>query len=93
MAARRGGVVVQVGNLPGGPLPVPLNPVMAKELDLRGSFRFDKEFAEAVGLIAEGRIDVLSLVTARRPLADAPARLPPRARPQPERQGVLTATA
>ena len=69
-AVRRGGRVVQLGNLPGGTFPAPLNPVMAKELDLRGSFRFDREFAEAVGLIAEGRIDVLSLVTARRPLAE-----------------------
>ena len=51
---------------------MPLNAVMAKELDLRGSFRFDREFAEAVGLIADGRVDVLALVTARRPLADAP---------------------
>jgi len=65
--------VVQVGNLPGGPLSVPLNPVMAKELDLRGSFRFDAEFVEAVDLIGEGQIDVLALVTARRPLAEAPA--------------------
>ena len=65
--------MVQVGNLPGGPIPVPLNAVMAKELDLSGSFRFGREFAEAVGLIAEGRVDVLALVTARRPLADAPA--------------------
>ena len=48
-------MVVQLGNLPGGPIPAPLNPVMAKELDLRGSFRFDREFAEAVGLIADGR--------------------------------------
>ncbi|HRO10931.1 L-idonate 5-dehydrogenase [Amaricoccus sp.] len=72
-AARRGGVVVQVGNLPGGPLAVPLNPVMAKELDLRGSFRFDAEFAEAVALISAGKVDVLALVTARRPLADAVA--------------------
>ena len=31
---------------------------MAKELDLVGSFRFDREFAEAVGLIADGSIDV-----------------------------------
>ncbi len=69
---RRGGIVVQVGNLAAGPLPIPANSVMSKELDLRGSFRFDVEFAEAVGLIADGRIDVLSIVTARRPLQDAP---------------------
>lgn len=71
-AVRRGGTVVQVGNLPGGPLPVPVNAVMAKELDLRGSFRFGHEFAEAVGLIASGEVDVLKLVTAERPLAAAP---------------------
>jgi len=47
--------------------------VMAKELDLLGSFRFGSEFAEAVELISRGAIDVLSVVTARRPLADVTA--------------------
>ncbi|WP_062203407.1 L-idonate 5-dehydrogenase [Aureimonas sp. AU12] len=69
---RRGGIVVQVGNLPGGAIPAPMNAVMAKELDLRGTFRFDREFAEAVDLIVSGAIDVLAIVTARRPLAEAP---------------------
>ena len=69
---RRGGVVVQVGNLPGGQIPTPSNAVMAKEIDLRGSFRFGNEFFTAVDLIADGSIDVLSLVTAQRPLAVAP---------------------
>jgi len=69
---RRGGVVVQVGNLPGGQIPVPANAVMAKEIDLRGSFRFGSEFFTAVELIADGSVDVLSLVTAQRPLAVAP---------------------
>lgn len=71
-AVRRGGTVALLGSLPGGTFPAPMNPVMAKELDLVGSFRFGPEFAEAVGLIADGAIDVLALVTARRPLADAP---------------------
>ena len=57
-------------SLPGGNIPAPINPVMAKELDLVGSFRFDTEFEEAVGLIAAGAIDVLAIVTATRPLAD-----------------------
>jgi len=69
---RRGGVVVQVGNLPGGQIPVPANAVMAKEIDLRGSFRFGAEFFTAVELIANGSVDVLSLVTAQRPLSVAP---------------------
>jgi L-idonate 5-dehydrogenase len=69
-AARRGGTVVLLGSLPGGTFPAPLNPIMAKELDLVGSFRFDGEFEEAVRLISEGKVDVLSIVTARRPLAE-----------------------
>jgi L-idonate 5-dehydrogenase len=69
---RRGGVVVQVGNLPGGQIAVPANAVMAKEIDLRGSFRFGSEFFTAVELIADGSVDVLSLVTAQRPLSVAP---------------------
>ncbi|WP_274629698.1 L-idonate 5-dehydrogenase [Arvimicrobium flavum] len=71
-SARRGGVVVQVGNLAGGSIPVPANAVMSKELDLRGTFRFGAEFQEAVELIAGGQIDVLQLVTAERKLAAAP---------------------
>jgi L-idonate 5-dehydrogenase len=71
-AVRRGGVVVQVGNLPGGSIPVPANAVMAKEIDLKGTFRFAEEFYDAVRLIEDGKVDVLRLVTAQRPLADAP---------------------
>jgi L-idonate 5-dehydrogenase len=71
-AVRRGGIVVQIGNLPGGQIAVPANAVMAKEIDLRGSFRFGMEFMTAVELIANGSVDVLSLVTAQRPLAGAP---------------------
>ncbi|WP_309085632.1 L-idonate 5-dehydrogenase [Chelativorans sp.] len=69
---RRGGTVVQVGNLPGGQIPVSANAVMAKELDLKGTFRFAAEFEEAVGLIARGEVDVLKLVTAERALLTAP---------------------
>jgi L-idonate 5-dehydrogenase len=69
---QRGGTVVQIGNLPGGLIPVPANAVMAREIDLKGSFRFGKEFEQAVRLIEDGRIDVLSIVTAERPLSEAP---------------------
>lgn len=71
-SVRRGGVVVQVGNLPGGQIPVPANAVMAKEIDLKGSFRFDAEFNQAVALIVDGEVDVLKLVTAERVLSSAP---------------------
>jgi L-idonate 5-dehydrogenase len=72
-AVRRGGVVVQIGNLPGGAIPFPANAVMAKEIDLRGSFRFGQEFDDAVRLIVAGEIDVLSIVTAEHALSDAVA--------------------
>jgi L-idonate 5-dehydrogenase len=69
---RRGGIVVQVGNLAAGPLPIPANLTMSKELDLKGSLRFGHEFGEAVDLIASGAIDVSGLITAEASLADAP---------------------
>jgi L-idonate 5-dehydrogenase len=71
-SVRRGGTIVQVGNLPGGDMPVPANAVMAKELDLKGTFRFGEEFSRAVDLIVSGTVDVERLVTARRPLSEAP---------------------
>ncbi|RWE88256.1 L-idonate 5-dehydrogenase [Mesorhizobium sp.] len=70
-SVRRGGTVVQVGNLPGGQIPVAANAVMAKEINLHGTFRFDAEFDQAVDLIVGGEIDVLKLVTAERPLSSA----------------------
>jgi L-idonate 5-dehydrogenase len=67
-SVRRGGTVVQVGNLPGGQIAVPANAVMSKEIDLKGTFRFGIEFNQAVELISAGHIDVLKLVTAERSL-------------------------
>jgi len=69
---RRGGTVVQIGNLPGGEIPVPANAIMAKELSVKGAFRFGAEFHEAVDLIVSGKVEVERLVTASRPLAQAP---------------------
>jgi len=70
-SVRRGGTVIQVGNLPGGNIAVPANAVMSKELDLKGTFRFGTEFNQAVELIAAGEIDVLKLVTAEHSLSAA----------------------
>ena len=72
-SVRRGGVLVQIGNLPGGQISVPANAVMAKELDFRGTFRFGAEFNDAVELITTGKVDVLRLVTAEYPLSSADA--------------------
>jgi L-idonate 5-dehydrogenase len=70
-AVKRGGIVVQIGNQPAGDILLPANIIMAKEIDLRGSFRFGHEFSQAVAMIASGAIDVGALVTARLPLDDA----------------------
>ena len=42
---------------------VPQNTIVAKEIELRGSFRFHEEFALAVEMIASGRVDVMPLLT------------------------------
>lgn len=73
--ARRGGTLVQVGNLAAGELPVAFNTVMARELTVRGAFRFGKEYHRAVELIATGKVDVLRLVTAQLALDRAPEAL------------------
>ncbi len=70
LTARAGATLVQVGI--GGPeVPVALNTVVAKEIAVRGSFRFDEEFAWAVEFLAAGRIDVRPLLTETVDLLDA----------------------
>ena len=70
-AVKRGGVVVQVGTLPHEPLPFVVNDVMAKEVDLRGAFRWGIEFDWAVGYLASRKIDVRPLLSGQYPLIDA----------------------
>ncbi len=69
LAVRPGAVVVQVGL--GGDITLPMNTLVAKEIQLRGTFRFDREFAWAVQFIASGAIDVAPLLTEIVPMADA----------------------
>jgi L-idonate 5-dehydrogenase len=68
-AVRPRGVVVQLGL--GGDMSVPMGMITAKEIDLRGSFRFHDEFATAVALLSQRRIDVRPFITHTVPLADA----------------------
>ena len=65
-----GGVIVQLG-LGGGDMSVPMQSVTAKELQLRGTFRFHKEFAVAVDYIDKGLIDVKPLISATMPFTRA----------------------
>jgi L-idonate 5-dehydrogenase len=70
-AAKRGGVIVQVGTLPHEPLPFVVNELMAKELDLKGAFRWGIEFDWAVDYLSSRRVDVKPLLSGQFPLKDA----------------------
>jgi L-idonate 5-dehydrogenase len=63
------GVLVQVGI--GGDVSIPQTMVVAKEIDIRGTFRFHEEFGLAVDLINRRAVDVKPLLTAVYGLGDA----------------------
>ncbi|AXT28501.1 L-idonate 5-dehydrogenase [Ruegeria sp. AD91A] len=58
---RPGGTLVQLGL--GGDMTVPMQVLTAKEIALRGSFRFHSEFSVAVEMMRSGLINVDQLVT------------------------------
>ncbi|KKM01788.1 hypothetical protein LCGC14_1790900, partial [marine sediment metagenome] len=66
---RPGGTLVTVGL--GADIPLPLGLVVTKEIILRGSFRFDAEFATAAKLIDSGRVDLRPLLTGIHDVGDA----------------------
>jgi len=51
LATRRAGVLVQVGNLPDETRPINLAPLVSKEIQLRGTFRFNDEIDAAITLL------------------------------------------
>ncbi len=55
------GTLVQVGL--GGEMQVPQNTIVAKEIEIKGSFRFHGEFALAVDLINRRRVDLKPLLS------------------------------
>ncbi len=63
------GRIVQVGVT--GDLPVPLNMLVGKEIELVGAHRFHAEFAEAVALIDSGAIDPTPILTRTFPINEA----------------------
>jgi L-idonate 5-dehydrogenase len=65
------GVLVQLGL--GGDMSLPQNQIVAKEIEMRGSFRFHDEFALAVDLINNRRVDVKPLLTGIYPMDEAVA--------------------
>jgi L-idonate 5-dehydrogenase len=68
-AVRPRGVMLQLGM--GGDMSLPVQAITAKELELRGSFRFHEEFAVAVTLMRKGLVDVKPLITHSLPLDEA----------------------
>lgn len=66
---RPGGILVQLGV--GGDMSLPINVIVAKELQIRGTFRFDPEFELAVRLMGEGKIDVTPVISASMPFQAA----------------------
>jgi L-idonate 5-dehydrogenase len=63
------GVLLQLGL--GGDISIPQNMIVAKEIEMRGSFRFHEEFALAVDLINNKRVDLKPLLTDVLPFEDA----------------------
>ncbi|MBX2856342.1 MAG: L-idonate 5-dehydrogenase [Rhodobacteraceae bacterium] len=65
-ALRPRGVILQLGL--SGDMSIPMMQLTAKEIDLRGSFRFHEEFEMAVDLMRNGGINVKPLITHTLPL-------------------------
>ena len=57
----------------GGDVSIPQNMVVAKEIEMKGTFRFHEEFGLAVDLISKRRVDLKPLLTGTYPLEDAVA--------------------
>ena len=68
---RPGSTIVQLGL--GGDMTLPVQAMTAKELNLKGSFRFHHEFPLAVEMMETGRIDVKPLMSSKVPMKDAVA--------------------
>ena len=60
---RARGTIVQLG-VQAGPVELPVNLVMQKELTIRGSFRFAHVFAKALDLLARRQVDIAPLISA-----------------------------
>jgi L-idonate 5-dehydrogenase len=69
--AARGGTVVMVGLLPTGPQPVLISLAITRELDLRGSFRFNDEIDAVITALADGTLTIEPVITHDYPVTDA----------------------
>ncbi len=68
-AMRPGGTIVQLGL--GGDMTLPVQAMTAKELSLKGSFRFHHEFPTAIEMMQKRRLVVSPLITQTFPIDEA----------------------
>lgn len=71
---RPGGIIVQLG-MGAAEVNYPIGPLLVKEVQLRGSFRFTDEFTTAVRWLELGKINPLPLLSAEMDMFDATAAL------------------
>jgi len=69
LTTRRAGILVQVGNLPDETRPVNLAPLVSKEIQLRGTFRFNNEIDAAITLLDQNP-QIEQVVTHVMPMSD-----------------------
>lgn len=69
--AVRGGTVVMVGLLPTGPQPVLISLAITRELDLKGSFRFNDEIDDVITALEHGTLYVDPIITHEYPITQA----------------------
>lgn len=69
LATRSGGVVVLVG-MGAAEVQIPLINALVREVDIRGVFRYANDYADALDLLASGKINVKPLITHNYKLED-----------------------
>ena len=69
--AVRGGTVVMVGLLPTGMQPLPISLAITRELDLKGSFRFNDEIDQVIAALADRSLHIDPVITHQDPVEDA----------------------
>jgi L-idonate 5-dehydrogenase len=69
----RGGRIVMVGMPPGGDQPAQLAAIVAHEIELVGSFRFNDEIDDVIAALADGSLDAAAVVTHEFGVQDAVA--------------------
>jgi L-idonate 5-dehydrogenase len=69
--AARGGTVVMVGLLPTGPQPVLISLAITRELELKGSFRFNDEIDQVITALTDGTLHINPVTTHEYPVQNA----------------------